>query len=47
VIRQLDILLLSGGAEGTHLLLLLLLLLTAVELSLGSSTDKTSKETYT
>jgi hypothetical protein len=29
------------------LLLLLLLLLTAVELSLGGSTGKTSKETYT
>jgi hypothetical protein len=29
------------------LLLLLLLLLNAVKLSLGSSTDKTSKKTYT
>jgi hypothetical protein len=29
------------------LLLLLLLLLTATELSLGGSTDKTSKKTYT
>jgi hypothetical protein len=29
------------------LLLLLLLLLTAIELSLGGSTDKTSKKTYT
>jgi hypothetical protein len=29
------------------LLLLLLLLTTAIELSLGGSTDKTSKKTYT